>query len=107
MEVTQLLAYELAASDLVKNIKVTAVFHQTTRIVKHNATYSIHLEGFDAKLEKPHHIIISLHHELNTTRKVKIHFMTTKRITDPNQEQFDFPEIHAEGTDRNGDVVFR
>jgi hypothetical protein len=46
IEVIQLLVYEISASDLVEEIKVTANFKKDTSIIRQHVLYSIDVEGY-------------------------------------------------------------
>jgi len=107
LEVMELVVYDISASDLVKGIKITAIFGRLTQIIRHHVLYSVDIEGFDALLPQPNQLVLSLKHEIDVKRKVTVYILTKRIAASREDVKLELPEIHVEGTDKNGKVVYR
>lgn len=107
VEVIQLLAYEMSASDLFKEIIVTALFEEGVEIVRSNVIYSVNLEGYTLTKERKHYINLKLQHPLNVTRKAIIYFQTKRQVRQRENIRLELPEIHIQGKDKNDKIFYR
>lgn len=103
----QLLTYEVTATDLVQGVKVNAVFLEGTTITHAYVTYSVDLDGYELTLGRPNHAVISLAHPLDVSRTARIYMMTSRPVTQLGPPRPELPNIHVEGTDKSGDIVYR
>jgi hypothetical protein len=105
-EIVQLLTYDLSASDLVKKIKVTAIFSQLTEVVRYNVVYSVDVSGFKPDLTQKNYLILILAHDLDITKKATIYILTKRKIPSRQDTKVELPNIHVEGEDKNGKTVY-
>ena len=106
VEIVQILAYEVSASDFLTDIKIEAIFDKDTEISRHFVSYSVDIEGFKSILHSKNHLTVQLKHELNVTRKAIIYLLTRKFAKRVDRVRLSLPEIHVEGTDKNKKIVF-
>lgn len=107
LEVTQILSYDILASDLMTNVKLTAVFAKTTEVSKCHVQYSVDIEGFKLDQTDKNAVTLNLSHPLDVSRKATVYFLTKKTASGREAMKLDLPEIHVQGTDKNGKTVYR
>jgi hypothetical protein len=107
LEVYQILAYDIAASDLLRNIKVTVVFPKSTEIILYHAAYSVNVDGFDAKQPANYHLELTLRHYLDVKRRVRLYLLTRREVASLEFVKSESPEISLDGTDKKGNAVHR
>ena len=107
LELYQILVYEVSASDLVRQIKVTAVFGKKTKLIRYNVKYSIGVSGFDYELIDPNHIALSLY-DLDASKNATIYFYTKQPVSAIKLDEVkpEAPNIHLEGVDKSGNPIY-
>lgn len=107
LEITQILSYDISATDLVKGVKITAVFGKTTEVSKCYVQYSVDIQGFKIDHTDKNVVTVNLNQQLDVSRKATVYFLTRRMASGRENIRLDLPEIHVEGTDKNGKTVYR
>jgi hypothetical protein len=106
-ELVQLLAYDVTATDLLRKIKVTAIFKEHMEVLNSNVIYSVDISGFDAKMPAKNQLVLSLNHHLDLTKRARLYVQTRRDISTKDQTTLELPDIHVEAEDKNGRAVYR
>ena len=107
LEAYQILTYQLSASDLLRDIKVSAVFPEPTRVSRVYASYSVDLEGYTAQQNAPNHVVVALPRDLDVSRTATIYLMTVRPLNKHVDPRLVLPNIHVEGKDKNGGTIYK
>jgi len=105
IEVMQLSTYEASASDLLKYIKITAIFGKDTEIAQHNVLYTVDIEGSDYEKPQKNYLILRLKHDLDVKRRALIYILTKKIVVSREYIKSEVPEVRIQGIDKNGKIV--
>lgn len=86
-ELIQLLAYDLTTSDLIRKVKVTAIFKQHTDLINSNVVYSVDISGFTPQAHQKNYIVLTLNHDLDLTKRARIYLLTKRNILPGDEAQ--------------------
>jgi len=107
IDLLQLLAYEVSASDYVSDVHVTVTFPRETQVFRSNVVYSIDVDGFKQDRPQQNVAIISLSEPLDVTKSATIYLETHRVIHRREDLKAEVPDIHVDGKDKHGDKVYR
>ena len=104
--IRQISSYEVSATDLVRDVKVTVTFPDQTKIVSANLIFTVALSGFTPSGLNTNSIELKLSHQLDAAKKAQVFFVTERPFRSSDQISSERPDIHVEGKDKNGNIVY-
>ncbi len=107
LELRHLVSFELSASDLFKDLTVSAVFAEGTDVVQSHVLYSNGANGFTPELKAEGRMLLHLHESLHPKLQAKIYFRTLRQATSREDIEAQLPQIEVHAKDARGvDRVF-
>lgn len=104
--IRQISSYEVSATDLVKDVKVTVTFPDQTKIVAANLIFTVALSGFTPSPLNVNSMELKLNHQLDASKKAQVFFVTERPFRSSDQISSERPDIHVEGRDKGGSIVY-
>ncbi len=104
--IRQISSYEISATDLVKDVKVTVTFPDQTKIVSVNLIFTVALSGFTPGSLNTNSLELKLNHQLDAAKKAQVFFVTERPFRSSDQISSERPDIHVEGRDKSGNIVY-
>ena len=106
LSVKQVSSYEISATDLVRELNVSITFPEGTKIVTANVVYTVALSGFAPAPTDSNAIEVKLNHQLDAAKRAQVFVITERPFRSSDQVNSQPPDIHVEGKDKNGNVVY-
>lgn len=105
--IKQVSSYEISATDFVKDLNVSIIFPEGTKIVSANVVYTVALSGFTPSALETNSLELKLSHHLDAAKRAQVFVITERPFRSSDQINSQPPDIHAEGKDKNGNVVYQ
>jgi hypothetical protein len=104
--IRQISSYEVSATDLVRDLKVSATFPEQTTVVAANVIYTVALTGFSPSPLNTNTVELKLTHQLDAAKRAQVFVITERPFHSSDQLSAQLPDIHVEGKDKNGNIVY-
>ena len=105
--VRQISSYEISATDLVRDLNVSIIFPEGTKIVAANVLYTVALPGLTPSAPNTNSFEIKLNHELDAAKRAEVFVITERLFRSSDQINSQLPDIHVGGKDKNGNMVYK